>query len=138
MVQEYLSEIAKVCGIKNDESNLCLEIKEYIHDLRDIEFINSLTFLSDMELMELYFQLSNKKDKLNRKLSSNKLLLRVIEKCIQVIRDGIYMPEDVVNISIRISKKVNRIRNLIEERGEEKVYEMYSKRGDELFKRYIE
>lgn len=137
MVQEYLSEIAEVCGIKNTKSNLCLEIQAYIQDQRDIEFINNLSFLSDMELMELYYQLSNKKDKLDHSLSSSKMLLRVFDKCIQVIKDDIFTPEEIVKISIHISKKVNRIRDLIDKLGEEKVYDMYIKKDDELFKRYL-
>jgi hypothetical protein len=137
MVKEYLSEIAKVCGIKDTQSNLCLEIQAYIHDQRDIEFINNLTFLSDMELMELYYQLSNKKDKLDHKLSSPKMLLRVFDKCIQVIKDGLFTPEEIVEISLGITKKVNRIRERIDRFGEEKVYDMYIKKDDELFKRYL-
>jgi hypothetical protein len=138
MVQEYLSEIADACGIRKDkESNLCEAIQSYIHDQRDIEFINNLSILSNMELMELYYQLSSKKKRLTKNISPKKLLLAVFDKCIQVIKSGEFTPEDVVNMSISISNKVNHIHELINELGEEKVYEMMKSKNDELFKRYL-
>jgi hypothetical protein len=138
MVQEYLSEIADACGIRKDkESNLCEAIQSYIHDQRDIEFINNLSILSNMELMELYYQLSSKKKRLTKNIPPKKLLLAVFDKCIQVIKSGEFTPEDVVNMSIRISNKVNHIHERINELGEEKVYEMMKSKNDELFKRYL-
>lgn len=138
MVQEYLSEIADACGIRKDkESNLCEAIQSYIHDQRDIEFINNLSILSNMELMELYYQLSCKKKRLSKNLEPKKLLLAVFNKCIQVLKSGEFTPDDIVSMSVRISNRVNHIHELINELGEEKVYEMMKSKNDELFKRYL-